>query len=916
MSDYLIRYVLLNFISVAGGAILVGFIAVRFSEGKYSTVAACSVMLLIAILTIIFSRMKKMPQIVPALMLMGFYGMLCIMVTWLGEALGMNFLFIYMYPLTTIMLLGMRLGIIFSSVLLGIISLQMGIPGMSRYSYAFTIPIHMIVTYFLVFSVMIVVEITRKTKDRLIDNQNLRLQELRKEADAANRTKSNFLASMSHEIRTPMNAISGMSELLLRRDLPDDARTDVQDIKQAASNLLSIINDILDISKIEAGKLEIMPLNYMLSSLINDAINIIRLKLVERPIRFYTNIDGNIPNNLIGDEVRVRQIFLNLLSNAAKYTQKGQISMSIAIDKQDQETVWLRIVITDTGQGIRPEDQEKLFGDFVQVDTKKNRAVEGTGLGLAITRKLCHAMGGDIFVQSEHGKGSVFTVTIPQGYLQGDSFAGVHEPEQKNVLVYEGRKIYADSVCWALQNMHVPHTLVSAQDDFAEALQREDWFFVFSGYGLYNKIKPVMESLPVEKRPPLALMVEWGIEAYIPNVRFISLPVQSLSIANTLNGKADRQDFFEASASGDALRFTIPCARILVVDDIATNLKVAEGLLMPYKAVVDTSLSGMEALEKIIRRDYDIVFMDHMMPEMDGIETTEKIRAWEQSDHSRAVGPIPIIALTANAVSGMREMFISKGFSDFLAKPIDVSKLDEILDKWIPKEKVKGNDRGSGLGDQGSEEKRGKSPAPASAGDIPTTLPTLTPRSLSIPGIDTKKGITLVGGKETVYLQVLALFCNDAEQRLPLLQTVPAADALTLFVTQIHALKSASASIGADGVSVQAAELETAGKAGDLTFIGKSLPAFAKNLAELIINIKNSLENDRNPHIFHELAAALHSENSLEIDRILDELSNKSLDSKLRELLEEISDYVLMAEYQKAGEILDSIESMIAGVQP
>ena len=689
MSDYLIRYALLNFISIFGGAILLGFIMVRFREGKYATVAACAVMFLIAVMTIILSRAKKVSQIVPAVMLMAFYGLLCTIVTWLGEAEGMNFLFIYMYPPLTIMMLGMGKGVIFSTVILMLVSVEMFIPGFSRHAYSATVLIHMLVTYFLVFSVMVVVESTRKTKDRMIETQTQRLHELKEEAEAANRTKSNFLASMSHEIRTPMNAITGMSELLLRRELPDDARAEVQDIKQAANNLISIINDILDLSKIEAGKLEIVPVKYLLSSLVNDTVNIIRMRLAEKPIRFYTNIDGHIPNGLIGDEVRLRQIFLNLLSNAVKYTEKGHISMSVTADKRAGEQIWLKIAITDTGKGIKPEDQEKLFGDFVRIDTTKNRGIEGTGLGLAIAKRFCLAMNGNISMESEYGKGSTFTAVIPQGIHAGEPFATIEEPDKKKVLVYEGRTVYAKSVCWSLENMHVPHIMVTTLEDFSQALFREEWFFVFSGYGLYEKIKPVMEqpetAFPGGEKPPLALITEWGTEAYIPDVRFMSLPVQSLSIANLLNGKADRRDYYENSGNSGAVQVTFPGVRLLVVDDIATNLKVAEGLLAPYHVTVDTCLSGLQAIDLVKRHNYDIVFMDHMMPEMDGIETTATIRAREKEQQLSK--PVPIIALTANAVSGMREMFMEKGFNDFLAKPIDISQLDEILGRWIPKEK-------------------------------------------------------------------------------------------------------------------------------------------------------------------------------------------------------------------------------------
>jgi signal transduction histidine kinase/DNA-binding NarL/FixJ family response regulator/HPt (histidine-containing phosphotransfer) domain-containing protein len=758
----------------------------------------------------------------------------------------------------------------------------------------------------------------------------LRINAAKMEADENSLSKSTFLAKMSHEIRTPMNAIIGMCELILREELNPNARNYAGSIRQAGSSLLAIINDILDFSKIESGKMDIIDAEYQLASIVNDVIAIIRMRLNEKPIRFITKIDGSLPSVFVGDEVRIRQVLLNLLTNAAKYTKEGSITFSIsrntgldeaAKTKREGENprIFLAFEVADTGIGIKKEDLEKLFGDFAQFDQQQNRGVEGTGLGLVISRNLCLLMGGDITVTSDYGRGSVFTAFIPQLIRDGTPFALVEHPETKAAMIYEDRPLYAESLVYTLESLGVDCIRARTRNDVIEGLDSRQ--FIFTSPSRLDEVRELLQGgnrSSGATKPALILLTEdW--QAGGSDVQTVLTPLQPVAVANILNGQAS--DTGSGEIENQGVRFIAPDARVLVVDDIEINLDVAEGLLSPYKMVIDRAAGGLESVQMVQKNRYDMVLMDHMMPDMDGMEAVAAIRSWEDKsapevpketpEISSPMARVPIIALTANAISGMKEMFLEKGFSDYLSKPIEIAKLDEMITRWIPAEKrIK-----TGAG---------------------TKRETFSGDSLlSVPGVNVKQGINMTGGTEAGYRKVLAQFRKDATERILVFAALPLAGELALFATQAHALKSAAGTIGAEEISAEAEALETAGKTGDMAAIGAALPAFREHLRRLIEGIGKALEaEDRaaspsvsqspSPPIssLHPPLAALkqtlEAKNMKETDRLLEELEHLPLNMNDRNVISALSDKVLMGEYEAAIAEITRLEqaSDTSGDQP
>ncbi|MFP3041567.1 ATP-binding protein [Treponema primitia] len=625
------------------------------------------------------------------------------------------------------------------------------------------------------------------------------------EAEKAAEAKSIFLANTSHEIRTPMNAILGMAELILRRDISQEVYVDALSIKNAGTNLLAIVNDILDFSKIESGKLDIVPAPYSLSSLLNDTLNIIRLRLIntEKPIQFLANIDSKLPDKFLGDELRIRQILLNLLSNAVKYTNEGQITLSLTGEGKERN-ICLVFRISDTGTGIKPEDMSKLFQEFNQLNTHRSPGIEGTGLGLAISLNLCRLMGGDITVESLFGAGTVFTARIPQKALNPVPIAGVEVPEARKVLLYDHRPPYRWSVSLSLRNLGVQVTKARELKGLFTELESGSYSHAFISPDAAEEAADLLKRLGLKT----ILVILADLEELPPFYHFpiLTMPAYTVPIANVLNGLLTSTDHKKTIVS-----YIAPEAKILVVDDILTNLNVAKGLMSIYQTEIHTASSGKEAIELIKKNSYDIVFMDHMMPEMDGIEAAEIIRAMEGGRFQS----VPLIALTANAVTGMREMFLEHGFDDYLAKPIEISKLDKLMDKWLPQSK-----RAFNRGEETLQE-----------------LPVET-KGIEIEGVDTAEGIILTGGTEEGYRSILQIFCLDAAAQMNCLTSPPSAEQMPLFINAVHGIKGIAASIGANTLSAEARVLEMAGKTLDIETIIRNLDSFTENLMIMIERIQ------------------------------------------------------------------------------
>ncbi len=495
------------------------------------------------------------------------------------------------------------------------------------------------------------------------------------------KAKTDFLASMSHEIRTPMNAINCATELLMKEELPESASGYLNILKNSSESLLDIVNDILDYSKIDAGKLKLSENEYNVKVLIEDVKSIIIRRLNGKNVAFTLDINPTLPCTLVGDESRIRQILINLLGNSVKYTTNGVISLKLTYERLSKDAIDLCIEVSDTGCGIPPSEKEKLFKRFDSGNVKSRKFNEGTGLGLSICSELAEMMGGGISVESELGKGSSFAVTVRQKIGENNApLAEVGNNFSLNFLLWEDNAYYKQGIGAVLSSLGITYDSISNVTALSEFLGlRKNIEFLLVSSEHFNEARNIIEKLA----PSINLVLLDDIDEAKRDSTYagISLtkPIDIFSIKYLLDTSAGR----EKNEGSKNFSFTAARARILVVDDNRVNLKVAKALFETFKIKVVAVASGFEAVELInMGEKFDLIFMDHMMPGMDGITASKKI--WELEGENRT----PVIALTANAGGEIEKLFFDEGLSDFIPKPIVLRQLSFVLEKWLPKEKI------------------------------------------------------------------------------------------------------------------------------------------------------------------------------------------------------------------------------------
>jgi signal transduction histidine kinase/CheY-like chemotaxis protein/HPt (histidine-containing phosphotransfer) domain-containing protein len=764
----------------------------------------------------------------------------------------------------------------------------------------------------------------------------------------AEQSKDDFLANISHEIRTPINTICGMSDMALREHDLEKLRDEVYDIQAAGRGLMSLVSDVLDFSQLQSGKIGYEEEVYNISSTINDVVNMSIAKRMDKPIEIIVDCDANLPHSLMGDEKKIRRVIMNLVDNALKYTNEGCITIALE-GRRESYGLNLMVTVRDTGIGINQENLEKLFRSFSQVDTKRNRQEGGVGLGLAISKALVQKMGGTITVKSREGKGTAFKFVVPQKIVEDVPIARVEHKEQLNIALFLDMEQFdmipiRDEYNRNISNM-VKQLKVKCHScrNLAELKRREsneNFTHIFISLEEYKMDAAYFDRL--SEKTKVIMVLDQANEKYISNYKMLRLykPFYILPVVSILNGYNHFEGGLQMVRSG---KFIAPEAHLLVVDDNLMNIRVVEGMLKQYQIKVTHATSGFEALELIENMNYDFVFMDHMMPEMDGIETLHRIR--EKMGHY--FQQVPIIALTANAAPGNREMFLQEGFADFVAKPLEVSVLERVLKRNLPRGKIIYRDdlETPEVFDTDTKGEREEDQPVLSLENVSrqNSLHKEEARSsggLTVGDLDVEQGIVYCGGKES-YLEILRACCEESEENIRQIQELFEQENWKNYVIRVHALKGTMLSIGAGKLSALAKKMEMAGKQNRISDIREGQEPLLQEYRRVMEEIRSAgdvypqraddkqdlpkesethaqslpeISEERFDELQEQMEESMYALNGDGMMQVLEQLGQYSYHGvSLKERLQQVQSQIEREDFMEAGDALAEIRKQCQG---
>ena len=697
--------------------------------------------------------------------------------------------------------------------------------------------------------------------------ESLRIEKIR--ADEANASKSRFLSTMSHEIRTPMNAIVGMTDIILREELPQNVKQYLNNIKSSGDALLTIINDILDISKIESGKLDIIEDNYEPLSMFQDLSMIFLNRIGDKPVELLYDIDAGIPATLYGDSKRIRQVIINLMNNAIKFTDSGYVRLVVRIEKTDDDNVCLKFEIQDSGQGIKEEDIGKLFSSYQQVDVKRNHAKEGTGLGLSICKQLVELMKGEIGVRSVYGEGSTFFFQIPQSIVDSKPAAYIlDENTESSIGVHISSPIVRNQIMELAKTFNVSCTDLDEEPDVAVDIIITDTI---------SSVTDKERQLAGRGERRLYVLNNPMTGNHLPEeVNVINKPLFSLNFCSVVNN----DDTVNSEDAGEDLNFTAPDAHVLVVDDNEMNRKVINGLLAPYKLNMYMAENGKQACQMVQEMHFDIVFMDHMMPVMDGIEATAFIRNLG-GDYFKN---LPIIALSANATQEAQDIFTNAHMNAFVSKPVRVEELAKCLRSWLPEQLI------------------------------------VKP---NIDGIDVEEGLKNCGSRE-LFVELMGDYCRVIEQNIDKLTQCLETGNVRDYTIEVHALKNTSRMIGALELSQKFYRMEQLGNDENVEQIKEEFPELVKlykSYEEILSPFCNSQLNGTEQITVENLKEKLMDLHKAvdcfdldAADRILNQLESYEYSEEIKPVIKQLVICVREVDMEKILELTDELISMLGGI--